>query len=292
MVSQRLDRLDPVTTCVLELAAVIGPEFDLRRCSAAGSARTSRRCWRRSTWPMRSGMIDRVPSGRCATASATSWCAGRCTTGCRALRRAELHLRAAEALEASGAAVRRAGGRPGPPLHRRRAAGTAPSGRSSTTCGRRPRPTRRWRSTRPSTPLRTALQLGVADGPPPGRDRARAGGGVLPRRPVRRRARRLPRGGRDRPRGSTTASCSPAPRSGSRTPAGGWAPSTMEALELLTEALVAARPARLLAARDGAERHCPGVRVRAATTCAAPSCRDEAIEMARRLGRPRRRWRR
>ena len=99
VVSQRLSRLAPGTTDLLELAATAGPEFELdvvRR--AAGLAepellararrgraqRDDRGAARRARWP---------------TASRTSSCGGRSTTGCRGVRRAELHLRVGEALE-------------------------------------------------------------------------------------------------------------------------------------------------------------------------------------------------
>ena len=52
VVSQRLDRLDPVTTSVLQLAAVVGPDFDLALIQS-GPAGMSRRFWRRSIWPSR-----------------------------------------------------------------------------------------------------------------------------------------------------------------------------------------------------------------------------------------------
>ena len=97
--SQRLARLDAATHGLLELAAVAGPEFDLDVIApAAGS--TPRPWPRRSTTASRSGMIEEVPGAHaCATGSPTSWCGARSTTASPRARRAELHLRIAEALD-------------------------------------------------------------------------------------------------------------------------------------------------------------------------------------------------
>ena len=133
VVSQRLSRLAPRTTELLELAATAGPEFELdidppgRRARRARAARRPRR-----GGPQRH---DRGASlaARSPTASPTSSCAGRSTTGSRGVRRAELHLRVGEALEARRAALGPRARRPRAPLRRRRAVRRRPSAASSTT---------------------------------------------------------------------------------------------------------------------------------------------------------------
>ncbi len=98
--SQRVARLGRATTAVLELAAVVGPEFDLA-VLARGRGASRRACSDALDLAVRSGMIGRgTRRSRSCTASPTSSCAGRCTTACSAPRRAELHLRVGEALEA------------------------------------------------------------------------------------------------------------------------------------------------------------------------------------------------
>ena len=98
VVSQRLSRLAPRTTDLLELAATAGAEFELdvvRR--AAGLAEPE--LLAALDEAVRSGMIEELPSRALPTASRTSSCAGRSTTGSAGVRRAELHLRVGEALE-------------------------------------------------------------------------------------------------------------------------------------------------------------------------------------------------
>ena len=94
VVSQRLRRLDPATTELLEVAAVAGPEFDLDTISVDGSAALVA-----AGEGVLSGMIQEVP-GRLHAYRFTHELVRRALYDrLPAARRAELHLRVAEALE-------------------------------------------------------------------------------------------------------------------------------------------------------------------------------------------------
>ena len=139
-------------------------------------------------------------------------------------RRAELHLRAGEAIEAREPAARRRtladlahhftaaaplGGTERAVDYNLRAAAAATAALAFDEA---------------VAALRTALGLGIPDA----RDRAEIqlalGGPPIRGGPARTRSSRIaPRP--TSPATSATASCSPGPRSGSRTPAGGWPPT-------------------------------------------------------------------
>ena len=222
VVGQRLDRLDPVTTAVLQLAAVVGREFDLdpgrgeagdRRAVAAGGGRSGgaerhdhRPCpsvalrYRFSHELVRRALYDRL-LGACGGPSCT----------CVPPRRW------------SGRSTRLAG-RAGPPLHRGRAAGwhrtggrIQPRGGGGSHLGAGVRPGRRLTA------------AGVAAGgarSPTARPRSGSIWGRRTSAPASRTGRSTPTSRWPRSRASSkTASCSQVPRSGSRTPAGGWARS-------------------------------------------------------------------
>jgi DNA-binding CsgD family transcriptional regulator len=96
VVSQRLRRLDPGTTELLEVAAVAGPEFDLDTISVDGAAALAG-----AGEGVLNGMIQEVP-GRLHAYRFTHELVRRALYDrLPAARRAELHLRVAEALERS-----------------------------------------------------------------------------------------------------------------------------------------------------------------------------------------------
>ena len=117
-----------------------------------------------------------------------------------ALRRAELHLRVGEALEAAGGALGPRARRPRAPLRRRRAVRRRASARSSTTCSPRAPPPPRSPSTRRRRGCARALELGIDDPAERAELLLELGDGAAPRRARGRRARGVRRGGRDRPR--------------------------------------------------------------------------------------------
>src|SRR5919201_3513256 len=100
VVSQRLGRLDPETRAVLELAAVAGAEFEpavLRRAGGLGEAELVAALDR----AVRSGMIEEVPGRALAHRFAHELVRKALSDRLTGPRRAELHLRVAEAIEAS-----------------------------------------------------------------------------------------------------------------------------------------------------------------------------------------------
>ncbi|HUO73950.1 MAG TPA: AAA family ATPase [Solirubrobacteraceae bacterium] len=97
VVSQRLARLNTTTTRVLELAAVAGPEFDLSAIGRSGLADEERTAALEQA--IAHGMIEEVPSTRLAFRFTHELVRRALYDRMPRLRRAELHLRVAEALE-------------------------------------------------------------------------------------------------------------------------------------------------------------------------------------------------
>jgi DNA-binding CsgD family transcriptional regulator/tetratricopeptide (TPR) repeat protein len=100
VVSQRLLRLGPATAGLLELAAVAGREFelDLLRRAASLDAAASGEAIEQAVL---SGIVEEVPGGRLAYRFSHELVRRALHDRISALRRAELHLRVAEALEAA-----------------------------------------------------------------------------------------------------------------------------------------------------------------------------------------------
>ncbi|HKP20088.1 MAG TPA: AAA family ATPase [Thermoleophilaceae bacterium] len=98
VVSQRLSRLSPSTTEVLEVAGVAGPEFtlDLVRRAAALDERALLEALDEG---VRSGMIEEVPGVGLAYRFTHELVRRALYDGLRSLRRAELHLRVGSVLE-------------------------------------------------------------------------------------------------------------------------------------------------------------------------------------------------
>jgi DNA-binding CsgD family transcriptional regulator/tetratricopeptide (TPR) repeat protein len=105
VVSQRLARLDPQAAELLELAATIGPEFELeviRR--AAGLAERELLAALEET--VASGMVEELPAPRLVCRFTHELVRRAVYDRLSLARRAELHLRVGEALVASGASER------------------------------------------------------------------------------------------------------------------------------------------------------------------------------------------
>jgi DNA-binding CsgD family transcriptional regulator/tetratricopeptide (TPR) repeat protein len=100
VVSQRLLRLGPTTAQLLELAAVAGREFelDLLRRAASLDAAASGEAIEQAVL---SGIVEELPGGRLAYRFTHELVRRALHDRVSALRRAELHLRVAEALEAA-----------------------------------------------------------------------------------------------------------------------------------------------------------------------------------------------
>jgi DNA-binding CsgD family transcriptional regulator/tetratricopeptide (TPR) repeat protein len=96
VVSQRLARLSTATTRLLDLAAVAGPEFDLSAIAAAGLTDDERSAALEQA--IAHGMIEEVPSARLAFRFTHELVRRALYDRMPRLRRAELHLRVAEAL--------------------------------------------------------------------------------------------------------------------------------------------------------------------------------------------------
>ena len=107
VVSQRLSRLAPRTTDLLELAAVAGPEFELEPVRrAAGLAEPELLTALEEA--VGSGMIEELPSQRLACRFTHEIVRRALYDRLSRLRRAELHLRVGEAFESAGAVSDRA----------------------------------------------------------------------------------------------------------------------------------------------------------------------------------------
>jgi DNA-binding CsgD family transcriptional regulator len=100
VVGQRLARLSQASADLLELAAVAGPEFELAVLAAAG--RDGAELQAPLEEAIAHGMIAEVPSGRLAYRFSHELVRRALYDRMPRLRRAELHLRVAEALEATG----------------------------------------------------------------------------------------------------------------------------------------------------------------------------------------------
>jgi hypothetical protein len=213
VVSQRLARLEPRTSDVLELMATAGPEFELaivRQAAGLGEPELIAVL----DDAVRSGIVEELPGGRLAYRFSHELVRRALYDRLSTLRRAELHLRVGEALES-------APGRSGRVLAdlAHHFASAAAHGPSSTTCSPRARRPPRSPSTRP--------RPGCAP-------RSRSASTILPRAPRRSsssappaiapaaRSTRSPRSPRPRrsPASWATASCWPGRRSATRTPVG------------------------------------------------------------------------
>jgi DNA-binding CsgD family transcriptional regulator/tetratricopeptide (TPR) repeat protein len=101
LVSQRLARLNTATTSLLELAAAAGPEFDLSAVAQSGLADEKRSAALEQA--IAHGMIEEVPSPHLAFRFTHELVRRALYDRMPRIRRAELHLRVAEALEQSDA---------------------------------------------------------------------------------------------------------------------------------------------------------------------------------------------
>jgi DNA-binding CsgD family transcriptional regulator len=105
--SQRLDRLTAATTGLLELAAVAGPDFDLSVVARAGVPAAELPAAVEQA--VAHGMIEEVPARRLAYRFTHELVRRALYDRMAGLRRAELHLRVAEALEQANDAGDRRG---------------------------------------------------------------------------------------------------------------------------------------------------------------------------------------
>jgi len=104
VVSQRLARLDPTTGALLELAAVAGPEFELGVLRLAAPEDLEHLDALEPA--MRSGLIEELPSPTLAYRFTHELVRRALYDRLSVVRRAELHLRIGEALEATGRPAR------------------------------------------------------------------------------------------------------------------------------------------------------------------------------------------
>ncbi|MGH2938920.1 MAG: ATP-binding protein [Solirubrobacterales bacterium] len=107
VVSQRLSRLSPPTVEVLELAAVAGPEFELKTIRAAAGLSEAELAAALEQ-SVASGMLEELAPPRFALRFTHELVRRALYDRLAVLRRAELHLRVGEALEAGGSSSGRA----------------------------------------------------------------------------------------------------------------------------------------------------------------------------------------
>ena len=118
MVQQRLSRMAPNAAAAVEIAAVAGRQFELRRCRRGGRARGARARLRRRVRRPATGSSRSCRSRPDRAASRTSSCRRAIYDRITVIRRAELHLRVGRGSRARprGRARPRAPGAR-PPLH-------------------------------------------------------------------------------------------------------------------------------------------------------------------------------
>ena len=287
VVSQRLSRLAPATTDLLELAATAGAEFELdvvRRAAGLDEPELLAAL----DEAVRSGMIEELPSRRARLpVHARARAAG-------ALRPALRACGGPSCTCASARRSRRADGRSGRALadlahHFAAAAPLRRSARaaSSTTSRAARAATAALAFDEAAARLRTALELGIESPAERAEVFLELGTREPPRRQGARRARGVQGGGGHRPRAGRRASCSRAPRSATRRRAGGPGSPT-RARSSCSRRRRPRSATRAPSCASGCSAGSPARSTSRATTSAARSSRTNAIAMARRLRRPRR----
>ena len=221
IVSQRLSRLSPATSDLLELAATAGSEFELELVQGAAGL-PEPQLLAALDEAVRSGMLEELPSPGLAYRFTHELVRRALYDRLSAIRRAELHLRVADALEGlpDGRGGRSPTSRTTSP---RRRPSAAPGGRSNTTCWPHRRPPRRS----PTTRRRRGCEPRSSSGSTarPSVPRSSSSSARRATEAARRATRSRPSGPRRRSRASsTTRASSRARRSASRTRAGarGW----------------------------------------------------------------------
>ena len=162
VVSQRLSRLAPKTTDLLELAAVAGPEFELEPIRRAAGL-TEPELLAALEEAVGSGMIEELPSQRLACRFTHEIVRRALYDRLSRLRRAELHLRVGGGARARRRAPPTARSRTSPITSARRPRSAGPSGRSTTTCARRGAASAALAFDDAATRLRTAIEIGIED---------------------------------------------------------------------------------------------------------------------------------
>ncbi len=199
VVNQRLARLEPGTRAVLELAAVAGPEFETDVIREAGHLDAAALAAALDE-AVASGMIEEVPGHTLAHRFAHELVRRALYDRLAAGRRAELHLRIAEALDerASDGSARALGD----VAHHFAAAapigGTDRAVEYSLLAAAAAMVALAFDEA--AVALRTALELGIPGGTRPRRRAPRSRRGDLPGRPLRRVAGCVPGGGGHRAR--------------------------------------------------------------------------------------------
>ena len=277
VVSQRLSRLAPETTDLLELAATVGAEFELdivRRAAGLADAQLLAAL----DEGVGSGMIEELPSRRLAYRFTHELVRKALYDRLRSARRAELHLRVGEALESAG---ERSGRVLADLAHHFAAAAPARGDRARS----RVQPRRGARCA-----LGTRVRRGGGAVPhgarAPDRARVRAGRGLPRARHCEppggqgaRRTRRVPLGRGDRARARRAPTCSHEPRSATRRRAGAPGSSTK------VRSSSSRRP------RTRSATRAPSCASRCSAGSPARSTSGAITIVARRRGRARSQWR-